>query len=380
MGDFYTYLIFMGLISVWSIYGLLVNSIRSIGGLTIYVIGLIVAMCIHLIIGLVHILLLFISYQPILMDTCLQRDSSRLFWWSLGYENTAEMKQIHNQCSAKWKGFAIERLTSWVVYSAFSSVCLWIIIRYQRTLIRQRNRRILNRDDDEWSSDEEGTMNKEKRVNSITYHEVEFPTSSTPPSSRDDEKGNEMTSSMYQQRQRLFDEIAKRKRAKKNVDNRKSMLSTGTPSTSNRSSVLIIHPLDLTQSTHAYQPPPMPPPLVTSQSDIVMSWNRYDTTLRMDEEDIERQRRLQNLSAERIEYEMYKTDGVSSGGTAASYQTAESQSDDELAADHRTSSRKRSKLGRWSTVYSETPPVYESSHQQDNEENEHEKLMMSYSD
>ncbi|KAI7898385.1 uncharacterized protein BX663DRAFT_261671 [Cokeromyces recurvatus] len=379
MGDFYTYLIFMGIISVWSIYGLIVNSMRNFGGFTVYMIGLVIVLCIHFVIGLVHLLLLFISYRPILMDSCLQRDSSRLFWWSLGYEDTSEMKQIYIHCSNQWKRFATERLTSWVIYSLFSLLCLLVIITYQRKLTHQNTKDLFK---DEWS-DEDESVRRDKRVSSITYHKVDFPLPKDDDNDNDDSnEKQEISSAMYQQRQRLFDEIAKRKRAKKNLDNRKSMLS----SASNRNSVLVIHPLDLSQSHLStdfvggttYQPPPMPPPPLHNQSDdVVMSWNRYhdDEALRMNEENIERQRRLQALSTERIEYEMYRTDEANHPHKATTC-----HSDDELVVtqtkENKSSHRKRPKLGRWSTVYSDNPSIYKPLIEQEKDE-EHEHLMNS---
>jgi hypothetical protein len=83
-------------------------------------IGLVVVTIIHFIIGFIHIMLLFVSYQPILMDTCLQRQPHRFFWWSMGYEDSEEMKQIYLACSKQWYNFATERIVSWVLYTALS--------------------------------------------------------------------------------------------------------------------------------------------------------------------------------------------------------------------------------------------------------------------
>lgn len=83
-------------------------------------IGLIVGIVAAMIVGFIHIMLLFISYRPILMNSCLQRDPSRLFWWSLGFEDTQEMKQIYANCQSQWATFATERIVSYVLYSILS--------------------------------------------------------------------------------------------------------------------------------------------------------------------------------------------------------------------------------------------------------------------
>lgn len=55
-----------------------------------------------------------------MMNNCLQRHPSRLFWWSLGFEDSEETKQILGGCQATWRGIATERIVSWLVYSILS--------------------------------------------------------------------------------------------------------------------------------------------------------------------------------------------------------------------------------------------------------------------
>lgn len=83
-------------------------------------IGLVVVTIVQFIIGFIHIMLLFTTYRAILMDSCLQRQPNRYFWWSLGYEDNEEMKKIYANCSGQWYSFVTERLASWIVYTAFS--------------------------------------------------------------------------------------------------------------------------------------------------------------------------------------------------------------------------------------------------------------------
>jgi hypothetical protein len=83
-------------------------------------IGLIVGIVASIVVGFIHIMLLFINYRPVLMNSCLQRDPSRLFWWSLGFEDTSEMKQIYGNCQNQWVTFATERIASYLLYSILS--------------------------------------------------------------------------------------------------------------------------------------------------------------------------------------------------------------------------------------------------------------------
>lgn len=140
---------------------------------------------------------------------------------------------------------------------------------------------------------------------------------------------------MYQQRQKLFDEIAKRKRARSNL-NRKSIASN-----TSRDSVLGVHPLDLAQDPDVYRPPPMPP------ADTSESWNRYnDELLKEDQEAIERQKRVDALSTERLEYEMYRT-----SGTQQQQQQQQQTETTSEVIEKGASRRKRPSTSRWSACY-----------------------------
>lgn len=226
---------------------------------------------------------------------------------------------------------------------------------------------------DGWSDDNDSDeMNEKKkgRVSSITYHDVEFP-------STEETAKNGISASMYQQRQRLFDEIAKRKKARKNL-NRKPIASHHP----NRNSALVIHPLDLSQDPEAYQPPSLP----SEQGDDEESWNRYNkvvNTLKEDEEAIARQKKLNALSAERMEYEMYRSD--EQGHLLKGEQSRDEDDDSydtasETSSSGGTSHRKRPKSGRWSTVYADNnllKPLTSISQQEeeDEEDDENQKLM-----
>ncbi|KAG2202980.1 hypothetical protein INT46_009097 [Mucor plumbeus] len=394
MGDFYVYLTFIGIISVWSIYGLICALMGSLGGVTVYMIGLIVGIVASIVVGFIHIMLLFINYRPVLMNSCLQRDPSRLFWWSLGFEDTSEMKQIYGNCQNQWVTFATERIASYLLYSILSSICAFFIVRYQRRLTFEHNQAkgiITSNQTSGWSDDEEdsGTEKKNLRSQSITYHDASFPsspnekskaviaTSETAESAPDDGTSSVLSADMYQQRQRLFDEIAKRKKARKSFK-RKSI--TSNPS---RSSVLVVHPLDLSQDPESYTPPPMPPAEPQKEE---ASWNRYnedESAIREDEEALERQKRLNALSAERMEYEMYRSDEVSST-TSSSVYIHDEEDDDAETALVKTSHRKRPKSGRWSQVYADNnvhKPLTtlnqskEEEEEDQEEDNENEQLM-----
>jgi hypothetical protein len=55
------------------------------------------------------------------MNTCLQRQATRYFWWPNGQNITDPAKQqVLEFCSAQWNSFAVEKLVSWAVYSLVS--------------------------------------------------------------------------------------------------------------------------------------------------------------------------------------------------------------------------------------------------------------------
>lgn len=232
---------------------------------------------------------------------------------------------------------------------------------------RQAKGIITSHSESGWSDDEDDGYSEKRKLRgqSITYHDASFPSSpnekskaagtassaNTAPSTPDNGTASVLSADMYQQRQRLFDEIAKRKKARKSL-NRKSITSNP-----NRNSVLVVHPLDLSQDPESYTPPPMPP---VEPGKEETSWNRYneeESTLREDEEAIERQKRLNALSAERMEYEMYRSDEVSSTASSVVHKPNELEDDDDSndgdAALVKKSHRKRPTSGRWSQVYAD---------------------------
>ncbi|OBZ84998.1 hypothetical protein A0J61_06954 [Choanephora cucurbitarum] len=342
IGDFYTYLTFIGIVSLWSIFGF-ASVFWSPKAFTVYMIGLVIILVIHLILGCIHVILLFTKYQSYLINSCLQRHPSRLFWWDLGFDQSAEMKQIYADCTARWHDFTTERIVSWIVYSVVSFISLFFIVRYQRRLMSQRRQQYDQTDD--WSDDDTRYAdNDEKarlRSSSITYHEVDFPQQEKPK-----DQVNSVSVTMHRQRQRLFDEIAKRKRAKKQFIRRRSMNNNK----ANRNSGLVIHPLDLSQDPEAYHPPPMP------ERTEEESWNRYHeavNTLQEDEEAIERQRRLDALSAERMEYEAYRAEEPYVDDTTQMIAT-ENQEDNAEEKEE----QENAISNRWSTVYNNNTNKY----------------------
>jgi hypothetical protein len=183
----------------------------------------------------------------------------------------------------------------------------------------------------DWESDHHNET-KDTESGVVTYHNEEFPITEG-----DKEDSKTFTTNMHQQRQRLYEEITKRKKAKKNI-NRKSIAKNP-----NRNSILVVHPLDLSRDPESYEPPPMPSPPKDEEQEEEgkTSWNRYDTTIDKDEMDIEREKKLKSLSAERMDYEMYRSnDAEPSTGSAKA-----------KGGKRRKSHRKRPKSGRWSAVY-----------------------------
>lgn len=142
-------------------------------------------------------------------------------------------------------------------------------------------------DDDTYIHGKDGGGGNDSKEKTSYYHE-EFVTKANE---------SELSAEMYQQRQKIYDAIAKRKRANSNLK-RHSLASS-----SNRNSILCVHPLDLAQDPEVYRPPPMPP----VDTEATESWNRYnDGLLKEDQEAIERQKKVNALSTERLEYEMYR--------------------------------------------------------------------------
>lgn len=186
--------------------------------------------------------------------------------------------------------------------------------------------------DGDWSDDGEDykTLVEEKKDGStdkVTYYHEEFPDTKT--------EENELSANMYQQRQKLFDEIAKRKRARSSL-NRRPTIGNPTDET-----IDVVHPLELAQDMEEYEPPPMPP-----AEDKSGSWNRYnDDLLREEQEALDRQRRVDSLSTERLEYEMYRSHNNGSN-------SRENSISEVVRRD--ASRRKRPSTARWSACFTET--------------------------
>lgn len=188
--------------------------------------------------------------------------------------------------------------------------------------------------DGDWSDDGEDysyLVDEKKRglsTDKVAYYHEEFPTTKS--------EDNELSASMHQQRQKLFDEIAKRKRARSSL-NRKPII--GNPANGDEA-LNVVHPLDLAQDPELYEPPPMPPAEETAES-----WNRYnDELLREEQEALERQRRVDSLSTERLEYEMYRSHSGTKSRESSVSETVRKEA----------SRRKRPSTARWSACFTET--------------------------
>ncbi|CEG74818.1 hypothetical protein RMATCC62417_09963 [Rhizopus microsporus] len=360
MGDLYAYLTFIGIISLWCFLGLVVIVMKSVRGMTIFAYGLLVLTVVQFLIGFVHIVLLYNTYRPVLMNNCMQRQPYPFFWWAANYEENQEFKQIFDKCMHQWSQFSSERLISWIVYSAASGLVLAAVIIHKRHISDEYQKArgyIVSDQEGEWASEEKPTNEGAIRLDR-----------SPPPYGGDEEK-EMMDVSMHQQRQKLYDEIAKRKRAKKNL-NRKSVISNS----SDPASVSVVHPLDLTKDPGIYQPPPMPP------KDSQESWNRYEGTSVGDDErqELERQRRFNSHTSERLEYELFK-----------SHEPQAHRRHSSFGEKRRSSRRKGSRFGssqrhrpvslRWSSVHADTAftPLIEKSNDPEVEEHEEDQEMSS---
>ncbi|KAG0760149.1 hypothetical protein G6F57_008669 [Rhizopus arrhizus] len=318
MADLYTYLTFIGIISVWSIYGFVVTFMKSVGGMSIFMYGLCFVVILQFLIGFVHIMLLYSTYRPILMNNCMQRQPYRFFWWSENYEENEQFKGIFDKCTHQWSNFSTERLVSWVVYTVVSGLVLAIVIIHKNHIPTEHQEArgyIVGDQEGEWTSNE-------KPTNDAALYQEHYP-----PSYGDEEK-EPMDYGMRQQRQKLYDEIEKRQRAKKNF-NRKSVISN--TSSSEPAAVSVVHPLDLTKGLGAYQIPPVPP---NERREL---WNRYEGTS-IPEEDyraLQHQKRFDSHSSERMEYELYKSNGSEIRRRHSNF----------MEKRRRASGRRRSRLG-----------------------------------
>ncbi|KAG1376066.1 hypothetical protein G6F61_007920 [Rhizopus arrhizus] len=311
-------------------------------GINIYTYGLCFLVIVQFLIGFIHIILLYNTYRPILMNNCIQRQPYRFFWWSENYAENERFKETFDHCYNQWTQFSTERLVSWVVYSVASGLILTVVILHKLRIsneYKQARGYIVSNQEGEW-------LPTEKPTNDSTI----------PPPPYGDEISKEMAD-MHQQRQKLYEEIDKRKRARKSL-NRRSTISNAD----------VIHPLDLSKKD-AYQPPPMP------SKDRRESWNRYEGH---SQEDPVRNR-LDSLTSERLDYELYKSNEPQVRRRHSSFGERK----------RRMSTRRRSRLGdsqrkqsaRWSNAYNDKMPLIASSNdveeENDDEKEENERLMKS---
>jgi hypothetical protein len=163
---------------------------------------------------------------------------------------------------------------------------------------------------------------------------------------------NRFGADMYQQRQKLYDEISKRRRARKNI-NRRSVFIGSVPA-SNRLST--VHPLDFGQTEQITEPAPV---LAGSdkfgsvylEKDDPVTWYPSNNPTQPKEKDIGHEKRPDTYPTERMEYEMYRSDqgprkGSVSSGSLSGRPTRQGRPD--VTGQSR---RVRSKVNRWSTVY-----------------------------
>ncbi|KAF7727963.1 hypothetical protein EC973_006851 [Apophysomyces ossiformis] len=312
-GDLYAYLGMTGLISLWSMFGAYKTFKRSRKSIHLYIIVLTVLLVIQWSIGFIHIIMLYVVYRPTLMDGCLQRQPSRLFWWSLGYEENEEMKQIYKTCSSTWGKFALERIVSWVLVTIISVLALWAVQRYYRQLKRAADTEI---------GEILGNVDvPDKRAS---------PPPAYTPASYQAEKDT-LEKEMYQQRQKLYDEIAKRRRARSSL---------------HRHSIAGIHPLDSTlyrdENSHltSLAAPPPPPPAVKPGVTPQVGWHAPEKLL---SETADSGSRTSSFSSEKMDYDLYRAKGRSKRPSICIASVEENSGEPSKALSARRSNRKKTK-------------------------------------
>ncbi|ORY98956.1 hypothetical protein BCR43DRAFT_522988 [Syncephalastrum racemosum] len=313
-GDFYLYLALGGLISVWSIFGLAVTLMRNERGVRLYLWGLSALGVTQIIVGVIHIVLLFSLYRPALLDTCLDQHPNQHFWWSLGYQQSSEDQQIYQECSSKWRNFVLERTFTWAVYSVLVVAMSVLVRRYKKQLKKAHTRQVdaATMDAEEWMDEKPITTRHHRRQHRRrppSFNEAPEP---PPPAYHE-------IPEMREQRDKLYAEIAKRREAQKQRSgNRRSTVLPDSGEKDKTEEHKAVHPLDLTQPAMAaatagvapeqkherqeqeekqdeeeYEPPP---PRPTSQQEVTdgvvdapVSGVRHDP-----------------MSSEKIEYDSYR--------------------------------------------------------------------------
>ncbi|KAI9309365.1 hypothetical protein BJ944DRAFT_284666 [Cunninghamella echinulata] len=135
--DYYAYLFLICLVSFIGIIGLAIILKRSTSNMTKLVNCLILFGLIQFIVGLTHILLLYINYHPILLRLCFIRQPNNEFWRALGYEDVVGIQEVLSTCQDEWEWLSYAHLLVWLIYSFVLIINILSVRRYCYRLKRK---------------------------------------------------------------------------------------------------------------------------------------------------------------------------------------------------------------------------------------------------
>ncbi|KAI8342688.1 hypothetical protein BC941DRAFT_413566 [Chlamydoabsidia padenii] len=236
MIDFYIYIAITGIIIILTVIEIFFIKKRSLKGIHRLFLALSGVCSAQFIVGLVHIGLLYSRYQKKLLEKCIQRIPPDGFWWSFGYESMDELNKAYQTCEHNWIRFSLLRLLSCLVFGLLACTCLFFIQKYYYRLKSNAqsdlNKLVHSSWDDPITSPVENnntTFDMEKNTFNPSPPPPEpifYPSPTLTLTPEEMEANESIAFEKHGQRQKLYEEIAKRRR-----------LESKKPPNSNRSSV-----------------------------------------------------------------------------------------------------------------------------------------------
>ncbi|KAI9316488.1 hypothetical protein BX666DRAFT_249130 [Dichotomocladium elegans] len=177
---------------------------------------------ISMLVGAIHLILLFTLYRVNLVRSCVDDHMLGQFWWSLGFDRDDEIERAIVQCGKAWSRLSLQRAVVWGIYGFTLMTMVVLVYRHYRHLDNQWRLRIGDGDNDD-SFDHE----------TLTDHRL-APDEKMPVAQHEDcekPKQDDFGTIQYQRRQRLYDEIQNQR-------------THGGRRQSRQQSQIPIHPLD----------------------------------------------------------------------------------------------------------------------------------------
>jgi hypothetical protein len=147
---------------------------------------------------------LLFQYQPLLFDLCLEKQTIQVFWWPLGgTQNNPMMKKVNDACGLEWHRFAKQRIVTLCVYNVILVSFLINGIRIGGLMIIKKLFCLY--------------------VVTVFYHHQCQTQPIEEEKQIDHPLDEKFVAEMYRQRQKIFDEIEKRREARKSIQRRGSL-------------------------------------------------------------------------------------------------------------------------------------------------------------